>query len=215
MTKTSLKWTALGMLALVAFGCATHPDQATTRQIAERMVSADFSAPTPALLKRLVQDRSQLICSKVQDVKVTQAEAAEVAKLARDSIRYPPSGKLVGDWRIGEKLAHDGAGGRIQNGMLEKQKENGGLCQNCHALAPGEINVGNIGPSLTGYGLQRGDSEALAKLTYERIYNAWAYLPCSNMPRLGTNGHLTPEQITHMVAYLIDPASPVNSKGVH
>ena len=32
---------------------------------------------------------------------------------------------------------------------------------------PGEINVGNVGPSLTGYGLQRGNSEAIAKLTYE------------------------------------------------
>src|SRR5262245_31961554 len=213
MRKTWLKWTALGMPALVAFGCATYPDQVTTRQIAEKMVSTDFSAPTPALLRRLAQDKSQQICSKIEDVRLTQAEAAEVASLARDSIRYPSSGKLVGDWKTGEKLAHDGAGDRIQHGVLEKQKENGGLCQNCHALAPGEINVGNVGPSLTGYGLTRGNSEAIAKLTYERIYNAWAYHPCSNMSRLGANGHLTPEQITHMVAYLIDPASPVNTQG--
>ena len=93
-----------------------------------------------------------------------------------------------------------------------ERKENGGLCQNCHALAPGEINVGNVGPPLTGYGLQRGDSDAVAKLTYERIYNGWAYAPCSNMPRLGATGHLTPEQVTHLVAYLIDPASPINRK---
>jgi len=104
------------------------------------------------------------------------------------------------------------AGDRILIGRLEKRKENGGLCQNCHGLAPGEINVGNVGPSLTGYGLQRGNSEAIAKLTYERIYNAWAYSPCSNMPRLGANRHLTPEQVTHMVAYLLDPASPINKK---
>jgi sulfur-oxidizing protein SoxX len=69
-----------------------------------------------------------------------------------------------------------------------------------------------MGPSLTGYGAQRGDSEAIARFTYEKIYNAWAVVPCSNMPRLGATGHLTPEQITHMVAYLIDPASPVNGK---
>ena len=64
----------------------------------------------------------------------------------------------------------------------------------------------------TGYGLQRGNSDAVAKLTYERIYNGWAYAPCSNMPRLGATGHLTPEQITHLVAYLIDAASPINRK---
>jgi len=212
MKKTWLKWAALGTPALIAAGCATYPDQATTRQIAEKMVSEDFSAPMPTLLKRLVQDRSQQICSKIGDAKLTQAEAAEVVELARASIQYPQSGKLVGDWKAGDKLAHDGAGDRIQFGILEKRKENGGLCQNCHALAPGEINVGNVGPSLTGYGLQRGNSEAVAKLTYERIYNGWAYAPCSNMPRLGATGHLTPEQITHMVAYLIDPQSHINRK---
>ena len=202
----------LGALALIAAGCATYPDPATTRQMTEKMVSEDFTAPTPALLKRLAQDQSQKICSKIGDAKLTQEEAAEVVKLARASIQYPASGKLVGDWKIGDDLAHDGAGDRIQGGSLEKRKENGGLCQNCHALAPGEINVGNVGPSLTGYGLLRGNSEAIAKLTYERIYNAWAYSPCANMPRLGATRHLTPEQVTHMVAYLLDPASPINKK---
>lgn len=212
MKTTWLKWAALCTPALIAAGCATFPDQATTRQIAEKMVSEDFTAPTPALLKRLMQDGSQQICSKIGDAKLTQEEAAEVVELARASIRYPQSGKLVGDWKAGEKLALDGAGDRIQLGVLEKRKENGGLCQNCHALAPGEINVGNVGPSLTGYGLQRGNSEAVAKLTYERIYNGWAYAPCSNMPRLGATGHLSSEQITHLVAYLIEPQSPVNTK---
>jgi sulfur-oxidizing protein SoxX len=208
----SWKWLVLGAPAAIALGCATHPDPATTRDIAEKMVSESFTAPTPALLKRLEQDRSQRICSKIGGAKLTQEEAAEVVKLARASIQYPASGKLAGDWKAGESLAHDGAGDRIQRGVLEKRKENGGLCQNCHALAPGEINVGNIGPVLTGYGLQRGNSDAIAKLTYERIYNGWAYAPCSNMPRLGANGHLTPEQIAHLVAYLIDPASPINRK---
>jgi sulfur-oxidizing protein SoxX len=211
MRKSWMKGMLLFAPALIAVGCASYPDEATTRGLAEKMVSTDFTAPTPALLNRLVQDRSQQICSKIADAKLTQEEAAEVVKLARASIRYP-SGGLVGDWKIGDKLAHNGAGSRIQRGQLEKRKENGGLCQNCHALAPGEINVGNIGPSLTGYGTQRGNSEPVAKLTYERIYNGWAYAPCSNMPRLGATGHLTPEQITHLVAYLIDPQSPINQK---
>ncbi len=212
MRKAWLRWTLLGAPALIAAGCATYPDQATTRQIAEKMVSEDYSAPMPALLKRLVQDKSQQICSKIGDAKLTQEEAAEVLNLARASIKYPESGKLVGDWKAGDTLAHDGAGDRIQGGRLEQRKENGGLCQNCHALAPGEINVGNVGPSLTGYGAQRGNSEAIVKYTYEKIYNAWAYFPCSNMPRLGATGHLTPQQVAHMVAYLVDPASPVNRK---
>ena len=211
MRKFGVKWAMLGVPALIAAGCATYPDPAATRQIAESMVKSGFNT-SPAHAKRLVQDRSQQICSKIAGAPLTQEEAAEVAKLARASMRYPASGKLMGDWKRGEKLAHDGAGDRILRGRLEKRKENGGLCQNCHGLAPGEINVGNVGPALTGYGLQRGATEAVVKLTYERIYNGWAYVPCSNMPRLGATGHLTPEQITHMVAYLLDPASPINKR---
>jgi sulfur-oxidizing protein SoxX len=211
MNQTGFKWVACVSGAALIAGCASYPDPQSTRLMAEKMVREGFAA-NPSFAKRLEQDRSQQICSKIGDAKLTQEEAAEVVKLARASIRYPASGQLVGDWKQGDKLAHDGAGDRIRNGKLEKRKENGALCQNCHALAPGEINVGNVGPSLTGYGVQRGNSEAVARLTYERIYNAWAYAPCSNMPRLGANGHLTPEQITHMVAYLLDPASPINRR---
>ena len=209
MKTTGIKWSVFAVAGLAVAGCATYPDEATTRQMAEKMVFEAFSA-SPVHMKRLEQDRSQQICSKIGDAQLTQAEAAEVVKLARESIKYPASGRLVGDWKIGDRLAHDGAGDRIRNGKTEKRKENGALCQNCHALAPGEINVGNVGPSLTGYGKQRGNSEAIVKYTYEKIYNAWVVFPCSNMPRLGATGHLTPEQITHMVAYLLDPQSPIN-----
>ena len=209
MKTTWGKWSVFTVAGLMVAGCASYPDEATTRQLAEKMVFEAFAA-TPAHMKRLEQDRSQQICSKVGDAKLSQTEAAEVVKLARESIKYPASGKLVGDWKTGERLAHDGAGDRIRSGKTEGTKENGGLCQNCHGLAPGEINVGNVGPALTGYGKQRGNSEPIAKYTYDKIYNAWMYFPCSNMPRLGATGHLTPEQITHMVAYLIDPQSPIN-----
>lgn len=211
MMRNAWQWTVLGIAAVAIAGCATYPDPAATRAMGEEMVKESFKA-SPDHAKRLVQDRSQQICSRINDAKLTEAQAAEVVKLARESIKYPASGKLVGDWKRGDKLAHNGAGDRIRNGKLEKRKENGALCQNCHGLAPGEINVGNVGPSLSGYGVQRGNSEAIAKYTYEKIYNAWVYFPCSNMPRLGATGHLTPEQITHVVAFLIDPQSPINKK---
>jgi sulfur-oxidizing protein SoxX len=104
----------------------------------------------------------------------------------------------------------DGRGQRIVDGRVEALKENGALCINCHAMDPQEVNAGNLGPALAGYGRQRGNSETVARYTYERIYNAWAFMPCSNMPRLGANGFLTPEQIADVVAYLVDPQSPVN-----
>ena len=212
MNKHKVAGIAVTFAVLSAGGCASFPDAVSTQQSAELAIRTSFTAPAPALLNRLQQDKSQQICSKVGAAKLTPPEAAEIVALAQASFKYPPSGKLVGDWKQGERLAHDGAGDRIQGGQLEKRKDNGGLCQNCHALAAGEINVGNIGPSLTAYGTQRGNSDAIAKFTYEKIYNAWAYFPCSNMPRLGANGHLKPEQIVHLVAYLIDPNSPINKR---
>ena len=210
--KTGLIAFASVAVALFVAGCATYPDEAATRQNAERMVSEAYYGVSPAFAGRVTQDRSQQICSKTGNPKLTQQESAEVVKLARASIQYPASGKLAGDWKVGEKLAYDGQGSRILDGRLEKSKENGALCSNCHELDPKQFNVGNLGPSLAGYRAQRGQSEAVAKLTSERIYNTWAYVPCANMPRLGSSGHLTPEQIAHVVAYLLDPQSPVNKR---
>jgi sulfur-oxidizing protein SoxX len=198
--------------ALIVAGCAAFPDEATTRQIGEQMMHEAFPGLPPAFARRVAQDRSQKICSKIGNAKLTQDESAEVVRLARAAIQYPASGKLAGDWKVGAKLAYNGQGSRIMGGKLEKRKENGALCSNCHVLSPKEFNVGNVGPSLTGYGAQRGNSEAVAKVTYERIYDAWVYAPCANMPRLGSSGHLTPEQIAHVVAYLLDPQSPVNKR---
>jgi len=207
-----LKYMMFLLPALIALGCASMPDAQTVRELGEKMVAGSYPGMPESLTQRTVQDRAQQVCSKIGDATLTQQESAEVVALARASMKYPASGKLVGDWKIGARLAYSGAGQRIRDGKIETAKENGALCSNCHALDPKEVNVGNFGPSLTGYGAQRGNSDAIAKLTYERIYNAWAYSPCSNMPRLGAGGQLTPEQITHVVAYLIDPQSPVNLK---
>jgi sulfur-oxidizing protein SoxX len=45
---------------------------------------------------------------------------------------------------------------------------------------------------------------------YEHIYNPQASQPCGNMPRFGTSGSLTIEQIKDIVAYVMSPESPVN-----
>ena len=79
-------------------------------------------------------------------------------------------------------------------------------------MDPQELNVGNLGANLARFGKSRGDGPDVQKYVYEKIYNAWAFFPCSTMPRLGANGYLTPEQIADVVAFLLDPGSPVNAK---
>ena len=63
---------------------------------------------------------------------------------------------------------------------------------------------------MTGYGKLRGRSEEILKYTYEVIYNPHTYFACTKMPRMGAKGLLTDEQISHIMAYLFDPQSPVN-----
>jgi sulfur-oxidizing protein SoxX len=204
-------WVAAAALAAV-LGCASIPGADETRALGEQMVKDAYPGMPQALTARAVQDDDQKICSKIAGEKLTSFEAARIVEAARATMKYPPGGKLTGDWKAGERLVSDGAGLRVRDGRVEPVKQNGALCINCHALDPREVNSGNLGPALIGYGAQRGNSDAVAKYTYEKIYNAWAYYPCSNMPRLGAHGFLAPEQIAHVVAYLLDPQSPVNRK---
>jgi sulfur-oxidizing protein SoxX len=212
MKRSQLKL-ALAAAALAAvLGCASFPSADETRALGEEMVADAYPGMPAALTARAVQDADQKICSKLGGEKLTSTEAAQIVEAARATMKYPPGGKLAGDWKAGERLVSDGAGLRVREGRVEPVKQNGALCINCHALDPREVNSGNLGPALIGYGAQRGNSDAVVKYTYEKIYNAWAYYPCSNMPRLGAHGFLAPEQIAHVVAYLVDPQSPVNRK---
>lgn len=159
---------------------------------------------------RLVQDQLQKICSALRDKPVDSSTAARVNAMARKSIKYPKGGIRLGDWKEGRKLAWSGFGFRVGHRNDDHGKrETGANCYNCHQLATDRTG-GTIGPALTNYG-SRGTSEAILKYTYEVIYNPHAYFPCTHMPRMGANGVLNAEQISHIMAYLLDPESPVNT----
>src|SRR5690606_11031443 len=117
-----------------------------------------------------------------------------------------PSGGLMGDWRNGQKLAQSGRGLTWR----DKPGAAGGSCYNCHQLSPQESSFGTIGPSLLAFGKIRGNGLEMQRYVYGKIYNAKAYNACSQMPRLGYSGTLSERQIKDLVAYLLDPASPVN-----
>ena len=119
----------------------------------------------------------------------------EIVRRVRRFASYEGATREVGEWRTRQSLR---------------------TAHSRHVVAgAATVRVDRQLPSFgipTGYGTQRGATEATVKYTYEKIYNAWTYFPCSNMPRLGAKGYLTPEQIAHVVAYLVDPQSPVNRK---
>lgn len=164
------------------------------------------------LRDRLRQDKIQKLCSAIKGNAPDAATAAEVQRLARESIQYPDGG-LMGDWKKGEKIALDAFGYRVGHKDDDhSSKSPGGMCINCHVLdSEQRLPGGTLGPSLEEYGAKRGQSEPIIKYTYEMIYNPNVYFPCTNMPRIGANGVLSTEQIRDVVGYLLDPASGVNT----
>jgi len=202
----------LGCLAAPSLACAglaCADDDVIQRS--ELMLRRSFSSATPEQWStRLGQDSTQALCSQYRN-RPQQQVGAQIAADARSSMRYPESGQLLGDWRQGARLASIGAGGQI--GTIEPDRPDtprGGNCYACHALAATEVAAGTLGPSLTHYGRRQGTSSESVRSVYQRIYNAQAFTPCSVMPRFGHNGWLTPNEIADIVAYLLDPASPVN-----
>jgi L-cysteine S-thiosulfotransferase len=138
----------------------------------------------------------------------TAEMAKKIEAMARASIKYPADGKLVGDWKQGERLAQSGYGMRFTD--YPPANPNGGNCYACHQMTKAEVSYGTIGPSLLEYGKIRKFSEADTKAAYDKIYNSHVAFPCSLMPRFGSNGVLSIEQITHINALLMSPDSPVN-----
>jgi L-cysteine S-thiosulfotransferase len=184
--------------------CATGPSDPEISALALKTMKSSFKERGQAKLDRLDQDETQRICSLASPGKdlLGQVEKANTA-----SLKYPADGKLMGDWREGEKIAQSGIGKQFSD---DPKRPAGGNCYACHQLTKQEISYGTIGPSLYNFGRTRGNTEATQRYAYGKVYNPQAFTACSNMPRFGHNGILTEAQLKHVVALLLDPESPVN-----
>ena len=178
---------------------------------AEQIFRSSFRGDNPKYwMGRLEQDDAMRVCSQYRDnPPAKQRQKIELAQKA--TIRYPVDGKLIGDWKEGEKLASSGRGGHI--GFIQPDAPmtpRGGNCYACHQLDKKEVSYGTLGPSLAEYGKIRKFSPEENKQAYAKIFNSHSVMPCSNMPRFGANKFLTIEQIKDVTAYLMSPDSPVN-----
>jgi sulfur-oxidizing protein SoxX len=192
-------------LLLVAFGVlaatAAFADSAEVQKVLKR----DFHPRGQATMERVVQDGLQRVCTESGNR--PPAELARALEADQQKTIVYPQGSLLGDWKRGERLAQSG------QGMTWNDKPGvaaGGSCYNCHQLSPQELSYGTIGPSLRGFAKTRGSGPDVQRYVYGKIFNAKAYSLCSQMPRFGTSGTLSAEQIKDLVALLLDPASPVN-----
>ncbi len=202
--------------AAVVVGCATGPSSADLDKLTASIVKASFRDEGIVKASVLDTDETNRACSaadvagKPLDEKT--AKALEAANLK--TVKWPASGKFLGDWKEGERIAQSGRGGTWTDSATTP---NGGNCYNCHQLDKKEIAFGTLGPSLYNYGKLRGITDPnsaaakpIVEYTWGKIWNSKAYNACSNMPRAGHTGILNESQIAHIMALLLDPKSPVN-----
>lgn len=207
MKKTLLASLSLAALAGVAWAA---DDDKQIQALVDQYIATGYQQGEKQHLERLKQDETLLVCSETRN-QPSADQAKAIMEREKATIKYPADNKMLGNWEKGKEVFNTGFGMRV--GVIAPDKADklrGGNCYACHAADPKEVAAGNIGNSLTGYGKMRGNTEATVKYTYEKIFNSQTYMACSNMPRFGHNGVLTPEQIADLVAFLIDPASPVN-----
>lgn len=191
---------------VIIAGCVATPPPPTEAEIAATM-KASFKERGIAKLDRLDQSDLQKQCSAYVTTPMPAAMKQALEKAALDAVKYPASGNFLGDWKEGEKIAQSGVGLQFSD---NEKTVNGGNCYACHQMSKQEISFGNIGPSLYQYGKLRGSSDPILRYTWARIWNAHAFNACNSMPRFGAAGILSEDQIRHLMALLIDPASPVN-----
>lgn len=192
--------------SVLAAGCATVSDEETARK-ALAIMKASFEDKGQAKLDRLDQDETQKLCSHSRSQAPGKQTAAAIEQANLATIRYPADGKMLGDWREGEKIAQSGRGMQSND---DPKKPSGANCYACHQLTKQEISYGTIGPSLYNFGKLRGTGDAIQRYTYGKLYNSQAFSACTNMPRFGHKGILTEKQLKDVTALLLDPNSPVN-----
>ena len=143
-------------LAAILAGAVTAPHA----QAADRTASADKTLAAqaeqvfrsgfrrdnpPYWMARIEQDEAMRLCSQYRDNPPPKLRA-QIEKAQAATIRYPVEGKLIGDWKEGEKLAAVGTGGHI--GFIQPDpagRLRGGNCYACHQMDAKEVSYGTLG----------------------------------------------------------------------
>jgi sulfur-oxidizing protein SoxX len=172
----------------------------------EAYLKATFGKAPPEWQARIEPDETLKICNATHN-NVPPAEADKIVARELAKVVYPADGKMLGDWKEGAKIANNGRGGQFSD---DASTVAGGNCYACHQMEKKELSYGTLGPSLTAYGRDRNFSPDAVKAAFTKIYDSQAVFACSNMPRFGANKVLSEKQITDLVAFLLDPESPVN-----
>ncbi|OOG37889.1 sulfur oxidation c-type cytochrome SoxX [Polaromonas sp. A23] len=212
--KKTYKQAALLAVSMFLASCATGPSPQDVAAATEKVLKSSFRDQGIAKTTWLDQDASNKACSEAQGAALDEKLAKSIEEANMKTVKMPSDGKFLGDWKEGEKIAQNGRGMTWSDAA---GSANGGSCYNCHQISKAELSFGSIGPSLYNYGKLRGvadpaaaASKPVVDYTWGKLWNSKAYNACSGMPRFGHAGILNETQLRHVMALLLDPASPVN-----
>jgi sulfur-oxidizing protein SoxX len=212
--KKTYKLAAVLAATMLLTSCATGPSPQDVAAATEKVLKSSFRDQGIAKTTWLDQDASNKACSEAQGAALDEKLAKAIEEANLKTVKMPSDGKFIGDWREGEKIAQNGRGMTWSDAA---GSANGGSCYNCHQISKEELSFGSIGPSLYNYGKLRGvadpsaaASKPIVDYTWGKLWNSKGYNACSGMPRFGHAGILTESQLRHVMALLLDPASPVN-----
>ena len=171
------------------------------------MLKASFSERGQAKLDRLVQDDTQKTCSEYTGKALPKDAAERIEKANLATIKWPADGKLLGDWKNGEKIAQEGRGMQYSD---DPKGPVGANCYACHQLAPQELSYGTIGPSLYQFGKARGYTDDDAQVRLRQDLQRRGLQRVHQHAALRAQGHPDRAADQGRVALLMDPDSPVN-----
>jgi sulfur-oxidizing protein SoxX len=202
----ALLFAAGGLVCIAASDSIAQQAAKIAPERVNEIVKDTWKKPAEGWQSRVDQDETQRVCSETRN-QPSAAQADAIVAREKASIVFPADGKVLGDWKKGERVANTGTGGQFSD---KDDTYRGGNCYACHQMAAKELSYGTLGPSLLEYGKNRKFKPEEAKEAYAKIYNAQSVQACSNMPRFGHNKFLSEEQMKDVTAYLFDPESPVN-----
>src|SRR6266550_9566781 len=168
----------LPIVSAIVAGCATAIDESETAAKAAAALKASFRPAGQAGLDRLEQDETQRACSLAAGKAPPKDIAAMIEQTNLATIRYPADGKLLGDWKNGERIAQEGRGKQFSD---DPKGPVGANCYACHQLSKGELSFGTIGPSLYRFGKLRGYTDEARRYAWGKVFNPDAFAAFSNV----------------------------------
>lgn len=194
-------------LGLTIVACSSVVAKKSYSSLLAEGIRNDFKSKGSATVERVTnQDEAQRVCSEYP-LNLTEDEEAKLQANQLKLVKYPKDSNYLGSWQEGEKIAINAKGMQSSDAV---GSVNGGNCYACHQITKQEISYGNLGPSLYRYRQIRGSNKQTIKYTWEKLFNSQSHRACSIMPRFGHSEILTEQQLKDVMAFLLDPESPVN-----